>query len=247
MVNTKKTPQIVSFNFPEGLLIQNKFKIIKKLGGGWESEVYRVVEIMTGIERAAKFFFPKRNLKNKTAIFHAKKLHKLRNCHILIQYLTGDVTYFQDTPITYLVSHYVEGIPLDEFLERQKGKRISHFQALHLLHTLAKGLEEIHNLKEYHGDLHSGNVIVQRHGLGFDLKILDFYHWGRPGNDNYQSDLINLVKLFHESIGGNKHYAKMPDPVKNIVCGLKSSLILKKFKTVHRLRTHIENMEWNSY
>ncbi len=242
----KKNARIDSFNFPEGFLVQNKFKIVKKLGGGWESEVYRVVEVMTGIERAAKFFFPHRNVNNKTAKFHAKKLHKLRNCHILIQYLTGDVMYYQDVPITFLVSNYVEGIPLDEFLERQKGKRISHFQALHLLHTLAKGIEEIHNLHEYHGDLHSGNIIVQRHGLGFDLKVLDFYHWGRPNADNYQSDLVNLIKVFHESIGGNKLYAKMPEPVKNIICGQKSGLILKKFKSVNRLRTHIENMEWDS-
>ena len=53
-----KRKRIESFNFPEGLIFQNKFKIGKRLGGGWESEVYRVYELMTGIERAAKFFFP---------------------------------------------------------------------------------------------------------------------------------------------------------------------------------------------
>ena len=53
-----KTKRIESFNFKEGLLIQNKFKVGKKLGGGYESEVYRVRELLTGVEHAAKFFFP---------------------------------------------------------------------------------------------------------------------------------------------------------------------------------------------
>ena len=87
-----KSKRIESFNFPEGLLIQNKFRVGKRLGGGWESEVYTVYEKLTGIDRAAKFFFPHRNVANRAAKFHAKKLHKLKNCSILIQYLTD--SYF---------------------------------------------------------------------------------------------------------------------------------------------------------
>ena len=54
-----KRKRIESFNFSEGLIFQNKFKIGQKTW--WEAgslEVYRVYELMTGIERAAKFFFP---------------------------------------------------------------------------------------------------------------------------------------------------------------------------------------------
>jgi len=239
-----KRKRIAGFNFPEGSIIQNKFKIGKRLGGGWESEVYRVYELMTGIERAAKFFFPHRNRGNKAAKFHAKKLHKLRNCSILIQYLTGGKIESQGQEVTYLVSDYVEGEVLEDFLNRQSGKKISPFQAIHLLHAMANGIEEIHRLKEYHGDLHSNNIIVQRHGLGFELKILDMYHWGQANKENYQHDILNMIRIFYEAIGGAKHYAKMPPTVKNIICGQKSSLILKKYKSVFRLRSHLENMEW---
>ena len=36
---------------------------------------------------------------------------------------------------------------------------------------------------EYHGDLHDDNIIVRRHGLSFDLKLVDMFPWGatRPG------------------------------------------------------------------
>jgi hypothetical protein len=37
----------------------------------------------------------------------------------------------------------------------------------------------------------------------------------------------------------------MPAPVKHICCGLKRSLILKRFPTVVHLRQHLENMSWD--
>jgi len=50
--------------------------------------------------------------------------------------------------------------------------------------------------------------------------------------------------VFYEALGGQKHYARQPEEVKAIICGLKSSLILKKFKTAGQLRDYIEHMQW---
>jgi len=47
--------------------------VIACLGCGWESEVYRIRERKTRIERAAKIFFPRRNPANRTAVAYAKK------------------------------------------------------------------------------------------------------------------------------------------------------------------------------
>ncbi len=236
---------IESFDFEPGQILTSKFEVINKLGGGWEGEVYRVKELSTGIERAAKFFLPHRNVRGKALKFYAKKLHKLRNCSVVIQYLTQDTIAFKGHKVAYLVSDYVEGVPLKTFLLEQKNKRLSPFQALHLLHALAKGIEEIHHLKEYHGDLHSDNIIVQRFGLGFQLKVLDFFHYGPANSRNIRGDVLDMVKLFHEAVGGAKHYANQPTPVKQICCGLKKNLIFKKFKTAGQLRTYIENIDWD--
>jgi serine/threonine protein kinase len=237
--------KIDSFNFPEGkTLAGGKYQVVAKLGSGWEGEVYTVRETMTGIERAAKFFFPERNKRNKSLIFYAKKLHKLRNCSILIQYATQETLWMRGEKVSFLVSDFVEGEPLHFFLERQSGKRLPPFQAVHLLHSLAKGLEEIHNQKEYHGDLHTENVIVQRVGLGYDLKVIDMFQWGAAKPINIHEDVVDLIRVFYDSLGGKKHYAKMPDAVKDICCGLKKSLILKKFKTAGQLRYYLEQMTW---
>jgi hypothetical protein len=237
---------IESFDLVPGRTLARKYEIVSRLGGGWEGEVYRIREKRTGIERAAKLFFPQRNLRNKAAKFYARKLHKLRDCPIVIHYHTEETVLLRRTPITVLVSEYVEGELLTDFLARQPGGRLHPFQGLHLLHALVKGIECIHRLREYHGDLHPGNVIVERYGLTFHLKILDFFHWElAPKREGYQDDLVSLIHLLYESVGGAWFYGRQPKVVKGICCGLKRSLILAKFPTATHLRQHLETMRWS--
>ena len=237
--------KIKSFNFKLGDKLNGKYEIIELLGKGWEGEVYLVKEVKTGIERTAKFFFPKRNIGEKASKFYAKKLHKLKNCNMIIQYHFQDIMHINDVPVTFLISEFVEGELLSEFLKKQPGKRIQPFMALHLLHALAEGLEEIHNLREYHGDLHTENIIVNQAGIGFEAKFLDLYNWGTKSGEHIKDDVVDLIKIFHELLGGKKHYAKLPNEVKSICCGLKRSLILKKFKTAGKLKEYLENIDWN--
>lgn len=232
------------FGFEPGKLLTDKYEIIGLLGRGWEGEVYLVKETATGIERAAKFFFPQRNPRDRTLRFYARKLHKLRHCPIVIQYHTQDSIDFQGVRITFLVSDFVEGLLLEDFLKHQRGGRLTAFQGLHLLHSLASGMESIHSMGEYHGDLHPGNVIVQRYGLGFDLKVLDLLNWGDRRPVNIRNDVLDMIRLFYDAIGGARHYARQPQEVKAICCGLKHSLIFKKFKTAGQLRVYLETMQW---
>lgn len=238
--------KITSFKFESGRVLANKYEVIQLVGKGWEGEVYLLKEKNTGIERAAKFFFPQQNKNNRSAIRYAKKLHKLRHCSMVIKYFSQDTINFRGQPILFLVSEFVEGELLSEFLKRQKGGRLPAFQALHLLYALVKGMEEIHELKEYHGDLHTENIIVQRFGLEFELKLVDMYHWdqafSRP--ENIREDICDMIRLLYEALGGAKHYAKQPKVIKEICCGLKKSLILKKFKSVKKLKKFIENLQW---
>ena len=237
--------RITEFNFPENFKISNRYQIVSKLGEGWEGEVYKIREKSTGIYRAAKFFLPHRNCQNKSATYYAKKLYKLRNCSILIQYISQDTIEYENKKITYLISDFVDGEPLDQFLKRLKGRRMSPFEALHFLYTICSGLADIHAQKDYHGDLHTGNVMVKRFGLGFELKLLDTIHLGSPTKENYQEDIINLIYMFYEVLGGKKYYGDQPEEVKKIICGLKRYLILKKFKTVAHLKNYIEKLSWH--
>ena len=247
MSEPRKTarPRIEAFNFERGRIIARRYEVVGRLGSGWESEVYLVRERSTGIERAAKFMFPHRNVGDRISRIQAKKLHALRHCPIVIQYHHQDVITYRGVPVTMLVSEYVEGQLLSAFLDRQPQKRLSPFHAVHLLHALAAGMECIHQLGEYHGDLHTDNVIVRRYGLGFDLKLLDLFHWEAPKRENIRGDVVDLIRIFYDALGGQLTYRAQPPEVKAIICGLKKTLILKKFRTAGQLRAYLETMEWS--
>ena len=241
---TTKPANISRFDLQSGRILARKYEVVSLLGAGWEGEVFLVKELSTGIERAIKLFYPQRNPRDRVANFYARKLHKLRHCPMVIQYHTRETIHYKKIPITLLVSDFVEGVILADFLASQPGKRLTPFQSLHLLHALALGIECIHSMNEYHGDLHTENIIVQRYGLGFDLKLLDFYHWGAPKPENIYTDVIDLVKILYEAVGGQKYYARQPPEIKGICRGLKRSLILQNFRTAGELREYLEMLEW---
>ncbi len=244
MANVKRTPKVKAFDLQPGTVLAEKYVVIERLGSGWEGEVYLVRERGAKIERTAKLFFPQRNVRDKTSNFYAKKLHKLRHCPIVIQYHTQDTFLFNGFPIRFLISEFVQGELLTQFILRQPRKRLHPFQGIHLLHALASGIDCIHRKGDYHGDLHSDNIIVQRYGLGFELKLLDMFHWGPPRAENVQADVVDLVRLFYDALGGQKYYRVQPKEVKDICCGLKRSLILRKFRTAGKLRAYLEQMQW---
>jgi len=235
-----------SFGLAPDTLLAGKYRVVARLGGGWEGEVYLVRERGTGIERSAKIFHPRRNPGNRAVRFYARKLHKLRRCPILIRYHAQEQVEIGDDLLTMLVSDYVDGEILSDFLKRQPGGRLDAFQAMHLLHALASGIAVIHDAGEYHGDLHEDNVLVSRRGLGFDVKLVDLYHWGKPSAANIQEDVLNLVRLLHTAVGGPKRYANQPPEVKEICRGLRRGLILERFRTAGHLKRHLEGMEWTS-
>ena len=239
-----KAPRISSFKLSGGTLLAGKYEVVSRLGSGWEGEVYLVRECGTRIERTVKIFFPRRNLGNRSLRFYARKLHKLRHCPIVIQYHTRDTFVFNGLPVSFLVSEFVEGELLSDFLKRQSGRRLNPFQGVHLLHALAVGIELIHNVGEYHGDLHTDNVIVLRHGLGFELKLLDMFSWGSPNAENIQHDVFDLIRIFYDALGGQRWYRRQPQEVKDICKGLKRSLIAREFRSAGQLCQYLEMMEW---
>ncbi len=233
------------FDFTSGRKIAGKYEIERPLGSGWEGEVYAIIERTTGIRRAAKFYYPHRDPTGKAAIAYARKLDALRHCPILMQYHHQEVAYVKKKKVLIVISELVEGQKLSEFLSHQKNHALSTFEALHVLHTLARGIAPIHIRGEYHGDIHDENIIIRRAGIGFEVKLIDFFDLGRPNRWKIQKDVLNLIEVFHTIVGGRERYGKQPKVVKDIVRGLKDSLILKRFQSAGDIQQHLENLQWD--
>lgn len=236
---------IEQFNLVKGKKISNRYTVLELLGGGLEGEVYKVTEAHTNKERAIKLFYPKRNSQFKVSTRYAKKLDKLRESPIVMDYLSHEIIRFKDTKIACLVSEFIEGELLGHFVNKQRGKRLGIFPAIHLLYSIVVGVESIHAEGEYHGDLHTDNIIIKRFGLEFDLKIIDLHHWGDSKKDNRDEDIVKIIRIFYDILGGQKHYNKLPSSIKYIICGLKRGLILQRFKDIYTLRIHLESMDWS--
>lgn len=215
------------------------------LGVGWEGEVYRVVEELTGIVRAAKFFYPERNIGNKTLRMYAQKLENLAFCPLVIRYSTHERCRLQGESVDYFVSEFGEGEILCNFVRRQPGRHLTVYEAFHLLRELAAGLEMIHNAGEYHGDLHDENILVRRRGVRFQLKLIDFFHRGRLTRQHITDDVCDSVRIFYEALGGARRYKSLPPEAKYICCGLKRGLILRKFRSAGALKLHLDTFDWD--
>ena len=237
--------KINNFDFQRGKLIANKFQIIEKLGQGLEGEVYKAVENYTKRNVAIKFYYPQRNIAFKASIRNSNKLSKLKECSVVVNFFGHEVINFKGLRVACIIFEFIEGEVLDHFVHKHRGGKLGIFPALHLLYSLVSGLEDIHLNGEYHGDLHTENIFINRFGLEFDIKLIDFLHWGDSVKDNREEDLIKTIRIFYDILGGAKNYSKLPQSIKYIICGLKRSLILKRFKTMTHLRTHLELMDWS--
>lgn len=230
------------FNLEPGRRV-GRYIIEHALGSGWEGEVYAITERTTGIKRAAKFYYPERDPHGKAAIAYARKLDALRHCPILLQYVHQETVRLAKQKVTVVVSELVEGVKLSEFLKKQSP--LSTFESLHVLYVLARGIAPIHARGEYHGDIHDDNIMIRRRGVGFEVKLLDFFDLGKPSRSKIYKDVLNLVQVFHAVVGGREQYAKQPAVVRNIIRGLRDSLILERFKSAGDIQRHLETLEWD--
>ena len=231
-------------NLQPGMTLGRNYFVVEFLGSGWEGEVYKVEERDTGILRAAKIFYDRPGLRRDQIRRYARKLYKLRQCSIVTQYHHRDVARVAGQTLPILVSDFVEGQLLEQYLRRLPRKRLPAYEALHLLHSLALGVEQIHVLGEYHADIHASNIMVRRRGIGFNVHLIDFFDLGRATKERVQNDVYQMILLLHQLLGGNEMYWKVPQGMRTLIRGRRYDLITQRYKTAGQLRVALENLEW---
>lgn len=232
------------FGLDSGDRLTWRYEVIERLGSGTEGEVYKIREKSTGLTRAAKLYFDNHH-GGRAAVRYARKLDALKDCDIVVKYLHTEEVRIGDRFIDCLISEYFDGDILEDLLKTYRSKRMPPFEALNLIYVLTCGIAEIHARKEFHGDLHAGNIFVERRGIDFHLRTIDFHEWGRSAAQERRADLLSIARLLYDITGGREHYRKQIRPIREICLGLRSDLILKKFPSIYHLRAHLETFEWD--
>ena len=235
----------MEFNLQPGKLIARRYVVEHLLGKGTEGEVYCVKEQLTQKRRAIKLFYPHSNPRFKVSIMNANKLERLKHSPIVMDYYSHEVILIKGERVACITLELIDGESLHQFVKKQSNRTLAIFPAIHLLYSIVCGVESIHLEGEYHGDLHTDNIIIKRFGLEFDLKIIDLHHWGDSKKDNRDEDIVKIIRIFYDILGGQPRYSKLPPSLKFIICGLKRNIILNRFKTISHLRAHLETMDWS--
>lgn len=155
-------------------VIDGKYELKERLGGGTTGEVYRVVHL--GLQKSFALKLLSAAISPDLPLLarfrrEAEILGKLQHPHVV------EVTDFgfdaQRGGHAYLVMEHLQGITLDRHL-RDQG-RLLPSAALPLLESIAAALDAVHEQGILHRDLKPANVLLGATGSGASqVKVLDF-------------------------------------------------------------------------
>lgn len=156
---------------PVGARNVGHFQLLEHVGSGHFGDVWRAYD--ESLERTVALKIPRTGeLDPRTVeIFlrEARSAARLRHPHIVPVYEVG-----RDENLVYIVSEYIQGMTLAEFLETS---RLPPPEAAKLLIAVADALEHAHAAGVVHRDLKPGNIMIdgekQPHLMDFGLAKRD--------------------------------------------------------------------------
>ena len=175
----------------KGILLDNRYRIVDKIGVGGMADVYLGEDTLLGRQVAIKVLHA--NFANDNEFVtrfkrEAQAAGKLNHPNIVNMY---DVGFDQD--LHYIIMEYVNGETLKEYITRHG--RLSIDEAVKFTIAIAEGLEHAHTMGIVHCDIKPHNVIITQTGR---VKVTDF-GIARAMN------ATNTV-MYTNSILGSAHY-----------------------------------------
>lgn len=175
------------------------YRLIERLGSGGMGEVWRAEHAMLARPAAVKLIPPARLASHDARTTRLRFEREAKATAMLESPSTIRLYDFgvTDEGTFYYVMEYLDGLDLDELVERFGPLRPE--RAVYLLLQICDSLEEAHRTGLIHRDVKPANIYVCRRGLHYDVaKVLDFglAKWS-------EADTFEGPKLTHEgSIAG---------------------------------------------
>lgn len=175
----------------QNVVLDNRYKVIEKIGVGGMADVYRGYDELLGRTVAIKILHT--NFASDEGFVgrfkrEAQNAGRLSHPNIVNMY---DVGY--DQGYHYIVMEYVEGQTLKEYIQ-ERGK-LSVDEAVKFAVAIAEGLEHAHAMGIVHCDIKPHNMLITKSGR---LKVTDF---GIARAMNSQNTM-----MYTNSVMGSAHY-----------------------------------------
>nr|WP_293089240.1 serine/threonine-protein kinase [Okeania sp. SIO3B5] len=154
------------------LLLQNRYRVIKPLGGGGFGKTYLVDD--RGVEKVLKVLLKSHPKAISLFQQEAQVLISLRNPGIPRIEEDGYFTFFpenSDEPIHCLVMEFIGGANLQDWMKSRRHRPINQTQAVDWLTQLSEILERVHQQNYFHRDIKPHNIMRRPNG---QLVLIDF-------------------------------------------------------------------------
>ncbi|NEP87891.1 MAG: protein kinase [Okeania sp. SIO2C2] len=154
------------------LLLQNRYRVIKPLGGGGFGKTYLVDD--QGVQKVLKVLL--KSHPKAVSLFQqeAQVLISLRNPGIPKIEKDGYFTFFpenSDESIHCLVMEFIGGANLQDWMKSRRHRPINQAQAVDWLTQLSEILEKVHQQNYFHRDIKPHNIMRRLNG---QLVLIDF-------------------------------------------------------------------------
>ncbi|MEB3341373.1 serine/threonine-protein kinase [Okeania sp.] len=154
------------------MLLQNRYRIIRPLGGGGFGQTYLVED--QGIQKVLKVLL--KNHPKAISLFkqEAQVLINLRNPGIPKVEDDGYFIYTaadSDEPLHCLVMEFIDGLNLMEWMKSRRHRPITQTQAVDWLVQLSEILDKVHAQNYFHRDIKPHNIMRRPNG---QLVLIDF-------------------------------------------------------------------------
>ncbi|NIM78837.1 MAG: protein kinase [Candidatus Aminicenantes bacterium] len=154
---------------PGGYIIQERFKVLKKLGKGGMGEVLLAEDVKLKRKVAIKSILLKDNIGLTDT---TSKLRFLREAQTASQLDHPNICtiyeIYEEGDRDYIVMQYIDGVTLDQIIGMQK---LSVDKILDICIQVCDGIIEAHSHDIIHRDIKPGNIMVDKKGI---VRILDF-------------------------------------------------------------------------
>ena len=175
-----------------GSTLQNRYYILRQIGGGGMSVVYLAEDMrLAGRNCAIKVMSPAQLApQDRNWVINAFRQEAQMLANLKHPGLTAVTDFFPEGSNWYLVMDYVEGETLKDRLEQARGARLPLEEALGIVHQLCNMLEYLHGQAPpvVFRDLKPANVMLTPQG---EVKLIDFgiSRFFKPGQTQ---DTVNL-------------------------------------------------------